>query len=236
MAKRDKYTAPRNPQSRSGVEDPASAEETIKGIEKWYETNKNIINGLLVAVVAVFAGLYIYNKFLKTPKIEKANNAIFMAQKYYQKDSLNLALNGDGTSYGFLKVIDKYGSYDAGNLAQHYAGMCYLRKGEFDKAIKHLSKFDGHETIPDALTKGSLGDAYMEKGQKEKAISSYLAASADDGNKLAGPIYLERAALVYELSGKADKAIETFEKLKTTFPDSKQAQNADKYLARLGKY
>ncbi len=42
---------------------------------------------------------------------------MFKAEEYYRMDSLNLALNGDGQNLGFLKVIDRYGGTDAGNLA-----------------------------------------------------------------------------------------------------------------------
>lgn len=39
-----------------------------------------------------------------------------------------LALVGDENGAGFLDVIEKYGSTPSGNLAKHYAGICYLRQ------------------------------------------------------------------------------------------------------------
>lgn len=53
-------------------------------------------------------------------------------------DSVNLALNGDGMNWGFLRVIDKYGGTKAGNLANFYAGDCYIKLNENEKAIKYL--------------------------------------------------------------------------------------------------
>ena len=53
-----------------------------------------------------------------------------------KKDSMNLALNGDGNIYGFLKIIDKYGSTNAGNLAKFYAGRILIGNGEFEKGLK----------------------------------------------------------------------------------------------------
>ena len=58
-------------------------------------------------------------------------------------DSLNWALNGDGNNVGFLKIIDKYSGTPAGNLAHYYAGVCYLKKGDFSNAEKQLRAFDG---------------------------------------------------------------------------------------------
>ena len=147
MAKRDQYTAPRNPQQYQTEDDLPTAEDRIKGIESWYENNKKIINAILLGALVVVVGVYAYNNFLQKPKTVKANDAIFMAQQYFEMDSTNLALNGDGNNYGFLKIIDKYGSTDAGNLAKFYAGRILLGNGEFDKAIKYLKDFDGEGTL-----------------------------------------------------------------------------------------
>lgn len=177
MAKRDKYTAPRTARTYASADDPPSAQETLKGIEKWYDNRKDIINKILLGAVILVAGFWAYNRFMRQPKFEKANDAVFRAQQYFGMDSVNWALNGDGNNYGFLKIIDKYGSTPAGNLAKYYAGICYLKKGEFDKAIKYLKKFDGKGTMVDAVAKGSIGDAYMELGKMGDAVSAYEDAS-----------------------------------------------------------
>ena len=62
-----------------------------------------------------------------------------------------LALLGDANGAGFLDVVDKYGSTPSGNLAKHYAGICYLRTGDLENAAKYLAKFSHLKGIPGAL-------------------------------------------------------------------------------------
>jgi len=236
MAKRDKYTAPRNPQTYAAEDDVPTAEDRLKGIENWYESNKKILNGVLLGILGLVAVFFAYNRFFKAPKNKKANDAVFIAQDYFANDSMRLALQGDGNNYGALKVGDKYGSTDAGNLAHFYAGRALLGEGKFQEAIKELKEFDGKGTLPGTVALGCLGDAYMELNKPQEAIGYYEKATADDNDVFLTPLYLERLGIVYENTGKTDKAIEVFKRIKLGFPTSAQARNADKYLARLGEY
>lgn len=236
MAKRDAYTAPRNPQQRQTEDDIPTAQDRIKGIESWYENNKKIINGLLLAGLLVVVGIYAYNNFFKKPRNQKANDAIFMAQQYFEKDSMNLALNGDGNNYGFLKIIDKYGGTNAGNLAKFYAGRIMVGNGEFEKGLKYLKDFDGEGTLVETVAQGTIGDAYMELGKTSEAIDAYQKAASDKDDVFLSPLYLERLGLAYESKGDTEKAIEAFKRIRMEFESSAQARNAEKYLSRLGDF
>ena len=46
----------------------------------------------------------------------------------------NLALNGGEGKYGFIDIIDNYGSTDAGNLANYYAGMAFLNTKQISRS------------------------------------------------------------------------------------------------------
>ncbi len=69
------------------------------------------------------------------PKEEEAQKAMWKAEQYFRQDSLQLALNGDKFNRGFIYVINNYGSTKTGNLAKYYAGLCYLRTSNFNKAV-----------------------------------------------------------------------------------------------------
>ena len=75
-----------------------------------------------------------------------------IAQAQYRFESTTpeyqLALEGDANGPGFLDVIDQYGSTRAGNLAKHYAGICYLRLGDLDNAATYLAKYKPAKGIP----------------------------------------------------------------------------------------
>lgn len=243
MSKMDKYTAPRGavtgaPKLSEEEVVEASGINKLKGIEFWYEDNKKMINNVLIGIAAVVVGIFAYSRFYKGPRIEKSNDAIFRAQTYFGMDSLNWALNGDGNGNhaGFLKIIDKYSGTPAANLAHYYAGVCFLKKGDFKNAEKHLKEFDGNGSMIGLVAKGNLGDALMEQGKTDDAISSYLEAASDKDNALITPMYLERAAMAYELSDKSEEALKLYRRIKDEFPNSTQARNVDKTLARLGDY
>ncbi len=151
-------------------------------------------------------------------------------------DSINWALNGDGNHIGFVKIVDKYSGTPAGNLANYYAGICYLKKGDFKNAEKYLRNFDGKETMVSKVAKGALGDACMEQGKTDEAIKYYLEASNDNDNLLLTPLYLERAAIAYEVKNNNEEAIKIYRKIKLLFPQSDQSRFVERSLARLGDY
>jgi tetratricopeptide (TPR) repeat protein len=200
----------------------------------FYETHKKRINSastlILVAVVAIFG----YFKFIKGPKENKASNALVMAQSYFQQDSLNKSLNGDGQNLGFLQIVKKYGGTKSGNLARYYTGICYLQMEDPQNAIKYLKDFDAEGTEIKYMAYGALGDAYMETGNIAEGITYYNKASGNEDNNLITPMYLYRAALAYEMNNQPDKAREAYQRISTEYPQSQQARETDKNLARLG--
>jgi len=194
---------------------------------------KKII-GAAVVVVILVGGFFGYKQFIQVPNEEKATEALFKAEQWFEVDSLNYVLEGDGQYTGVLHVINKYGSTKAGNLARYYAGLSYLKLGDFPNAIKNLEAFNGAQTPFEALAFGALGDAYMESGDNEKGISFYKKASANTKDEFIAPLYLYRAARACAFAEKNEEAITLFQQLKKDFPFSAQAREVDKQLGLLG--
>jgi len=187
------------------------------------------------AVILLAGGWLIYNNFISGPKEAKAAEAIGRAQEYYAKDSLDLALNGDGAIAGFLKVIKNYSGTKAANLAHYYAGSIYLKKGDFANAIKQLEDFSTSATQVQSSAWRMLGDAYMSTDKKDKGAASYeKAGKLNDKDEFSSSENLFRAALAYEVIGNKEKAIELFKLIKEKYPKSNSASLVDKYLGRLG--
>src|SRR5690606_14179072 len=115
--------------------------------------------------------------FIVAPKEEKAANALFSAERWFEMDSLQYTLNGDGQRPGALSVIKKYSGTKAANLAHYYAGLSFLRSGDAKNAIVHLEKFDGQGTPLQFLAYGALGDAYMESNNPAKGVENYKKAA-----------------------------------------------------------
>ena len=214
------------------------AESAVIDITKgfWANNSKKIVYALS-AILVLVGGIWGYDYFIAKPKEQKAQEEIFRAEANFRKDSLSLALNGNSTTPGFLKIISKYKGTATGNLAQLYAGECYLQLGDFKNAVKHLEAFDanGAKQI-EAKAEGLLGDAYSELKENDKAISHYKkAGQLFPEDAFLSSEYLFRAGLLLELSGKTSEAISVYKELKEKFPRTEKGFSIDKYLARLGE-
>jgi len=207
----------------------------VNNLQNSFEKNQKIIIGAVVAIVVLVGGFFGYREFIQKPNEEKAANALFSAERWFEVDSLNYTLNGDGQHKGVLDVIKKFSGTKAANLAQYYAGMSLLRTGKPADAIKHLEKFDGKGTPLEYLAYGAMGDAYMDSGNPAKGIEMYKKAAGNDKDNFTSPLYLFRAALATEQSGKTEEAKKLYLELKEKYPYSQQGNMADKYLARLGE-
>ncbi len=200
----------------------------------WVENGKKILIPLGVLVV-IIGGYFAYKTFVTEPNEIKASESMFRAQDYFSQDSIRLALNGDNVNPGFLKIIDKYSGTKAANLAHFYAGSCYIKLGDFNKAVKELKEFSTGSKQIQARALSLLGDAYSELGKKEEAAEQYSKAGKmfdkDDYNS---PEYLFRAGYLYESMGKNKDAIEMYRIIKEKYSKSERGFEIDKYLARLG--
>ncbi len=189
-------------------------------------------------VILGIGGWYVYQNYFKKPKEEKAVEAMFKAEEYYRLDSTNLALNGDGQYDGFLKIISKYGGTDAAKLANFYAGSCYIKLNDNEKAIKHLKKFSSSAKSLQARAYKLLGDAYADMGKNSDALSYYKkAAKHFEEDETNSAEYLMFAAYLADRMMKDPKeATALYKEIKEKYPKSQQAFEADGYLAQMGTY
>jgi tetratricopeptide (TPR) repeat protein len=79
---------------------------------------------------------------------------------------------------------------------------------------------------------GAIGDSYMELGDIDAAINYYEKAVSHGDNKLTSPIYLFKAGIACEDAQEFAAAEENYKTIKADYPDSREAQTIDKYIAR----
>ena len=118
-----------------------AVEEALSKTENFIEKNQKLLAYIVGGIVAVVLIYMAYKKFYVAPREQKAQEQMWMAEKYFEKDSLNKAINGDGNYYGFKKIIDEYSGTKASNRSHYYLGLCYLKKGQFQNAIEQLKDF-----------------------------------------------------------------------------------------------
>jgi tetratricopeptide (TPR) repeat protein len=204
-------------------------------IKDWIEDNQQIamyIGGGLIALVALWFG---YKKLIAEPNAAEAMGQMFYAERAFERDSFDAALNGPAGGFaGFLKIIDEYGSTPSGNMARYYAGASYLNLNKYDEAIQMLEDFDADEPVFATMKNGMLGDAYSEKKDNSSALSYYKKAANSGDNTFLTPYYMKKYALFSELQGDKETATKVFKDLFARYPDSPEGKNAERNLAKLG--
>ncbi|MEJ7678493.1 MAG: tetratricopeptide repeat protein [Segetibacter sp.] len=216
------------------VREVAEVSEDLGVANDFWEKNKNIIIGILAAIILIAGGWILYKNLFLKPKEERAAEAMFKAEEYFRDDSLRLALNGDGQNKGFLNVIKNFDGTKAANLAHFYAGIIYLRTSDFNNAVKHLKDFSTDSKQIQMLAYGRLGDAYSEQGKRENAVDNYKKAGnyfpEDEANSSE---FLFRAGYLLETMGRNKEAIDVYKEIREKFPKTEKGFLIDKYIYRL---
>jgi tetratricopeptide (TPR) repeat protein len=210
----------------------AVVEETLTRTEQWVENNQKTLSTIVFAIVGVIALYLAFDKFYVDPINEEAQQELFKSVSYFEADSFNLALNGVNGEYGLLDIIDDYGSTEAGNLANYYAGVCFLKTGDNESAIDYLSDFSSDDEVVSSVAYGSMGDAYMNTGEFDNAINYWTKAAFNSKNDFTTPIYLKRAAMALGEDGNLDRALEYYTIIQKEYSNSDEARDIDKFITR----
>jgi predicted negative regulator of RcsB-dependent stress response len=214
------------------LEKPEEIASRLERGEAFVKKNSKLFGGILIVGILLIAGI-LYFQIDKQNKNEKAQAEMFQAVYYFEQDSTDFALNGDGSNPGFLRIIDQYGGTDASNLAHFYVGSIYLSEGQFQKAVDHLKKFSADDYFVQARAYALLGDAYLELENTKDAISAYKKAVDHKENKFFAPRYLNKLAIAYEEAGDIENAIKTYGIIEEKYFESFEFTNARKHKARL---
>lgn len=208
-------------------------EQALTRSERFIEDNQKgltyLLGGLIVVLLIVIGG----NRFYLKPLNEKAAADMYYAERFFENDSFNLALNGYGTYPGFLNVIDDYGMSRSAKISKYYAGVCYHQLGDQENAISFLNKFKTDDLLVGAAKYSTLGDAHVELADYDKAVSAYKTGIDKYTNTFSSPIMLKKLGLVYEEMDKLDLALETYETIASLYPETPEGREIKKYMGRV---
>ena len=215
-------------------------DEGASKTEQWVVSNQKyifIVVGLAALIILGFLG---FDKFIQQPKERTAMNDMYTAQMYFDQavtstnqDSLfNLSLNGDGAKYGMLDILDIYSGTNAGNLANYYAGMAYMNMKDYANAIEYLNEFDSDDDILGPISKGGIGDAFVQLEQLDDAFDYYVQASNLKVNNYTTPMYLQKAGIIGLKIGEFEKSLDYFNRIKSDFPKSNEAKDIDVFIGK----
>jgi tetratricopeptide (TPR) repeat protein len=233
--------------TKQGDERLENVEEALSKTELWIENNQKILWIILIALLVIAFAIYgitNYNKKrnetaknLSFPQEitfeQQASQAIDFASYYMENENYATALNGDGEKVGFLDIVKDYGSTKAGKLAAYYAGVCYMKQGNYEQAIEYFKKYTNDDKVLSAMALGLTGDCYLQLGDQQNAVNYYEKATKKNPNDFTTPMYLVKLGMTYEIMGNYGKALDTYKTLKKDYPNSNEAFEISKNIAYL---
>lgn len=214
------------------IENPEVIAEKLVPGEDFLKNNSKILAGVLAVAIVLIGGILFF-QYNTQQQNEKAQAEMFQAVYFFEQDSVDFALNGDGINKGFLNIIESYPRTDAANLAHFYTGSIYLSQKKFEEALTHLEEFSSDDYLVQAKAYSLVGDANLELGKTEEAIAQYTKAARTNENKYMSPKYLAKLAVAQEEAGKIEDAIKTYAEIEEKYYESFEFAAARKHKARL---
>ena len=211
-----------------------NVEEAVSRSEAFINKNKKTIVGIVCAIVIIIAGSVLLTTQYIRPREQKAAEALFAGERYFQNGDYETALNGDQNEYaGFEAVINEFGGTKAGKLAKAYAGISLAKLGRHEEAIPYLKSFKGDDVMVAPSVLAALGNCYAQMGNEAQAAATLIKAAQKADNNLLSPAYLIQAGQIYEKLGKNSDALKAYQEVKDKYYGSTQAMDIDRYIERV---
>lgn len=188
-------------------------------------------------LVAVILGMIGWN-YLQEQKNTEANAEMFKAIEKFEADSLQLAIRGDGSFMSLEDVASEYGSTAAGDQANYYLGVAYLKSDSLDDAtgIDYLEKVSASGNTLAMARDIALAFGYERQDNFSKAAKLFKSAAfTPEANDNTTPYLLLEAGRCYELDGDIKAALDVYTTIKEDFPTSAEAGSIDKYIGRVSR-
>lgn len=97
-------------------------QESLGKAEAFFEANKKVISYVGGGLLALILGAYYVWGIYLPDRQREAVDLMYVAERYFESDSLRLAIEGDGNFPGFEEIVDDYGLTRTGNLAKYSSG------------------------------------------------------------------------------------------------------------------
>ena len=221
-------------------------EDVIVDVDELYSKSEQFVDknrkqltlglGGAAALILVVIG---YSSLVVAPQNTAAEEAAFMAEHYFAKDSADLAMLGDGLNAGLEEILSDYSGTPAAARAAFELGIIHRDAARFEEAVEAFNAAGFSDDVFGPLTDANIGDCLVELGDLEGAeghfASAASVAAAGLAAKALSPMCSYKRALVLIELGNEDKARGVLEDLAEDFPNSTYAANAIGLAASLAR-
>ena len=202
-------------------------EEAVSRSEAFINKNKKTIITAVCAVVVLIAAGVLVSTFVIKPREQKAAEALFMGEQYFQNGNYETAI------MEFEAVMADHKGTKAANLAKAYAGISNAKLGHYEEAIADLKGFKGNDAMVAPSVLAALGNCYAQVGEEAKAAATLVKAAKKADNNLLSPAYLIQAGQIFEKLGKKSDALKVYNEIKNKYYGSVQSMDIEKYIERV---
>ena len=224
MAKSKKQT-----KAQTKAEELDKLTSTESFIDKY---KKPIIIGASALVVVVL-GIVGYQKLVAEPHELESREVYWPAYYEFEQDSMALAITGSEDFDGMEDIADEYAGTSGGNIANYTMGLAAMDEAQYEDALDYFDECDFEDIVVGSMVIGLKGDCYVELDDYGTAAEMFEEAAAREVNEFTSPMYLLKAGLTYEALDQNDDALVAYEKIKNDWSKSDEAQDIDKYIARV---
>jgi tetratricopeptide (TPR) repeat protein len=216
-----------------------NVDELYSKSEQFVDKNRKQLTMGLGGVAAVILLVIGYTSLVVAPKNMAAEEAAFMAEHYFAKDSADLAMLGDGLNAGLEEILTDHSGTPAAARAAFELGIMHRDAARFEDAVEAFNQAGFSDDVFGPLVDANIGDCLVELGDLEGAESHFASAASAAASGLAAkalsPMCSYKRALVLLELGDEDKARKVLKDLAEDFPNSTYAANATGLAASLAR-
>jgi predicted negative regulator of RcsB-dependent stress response len=175
-------------------------EQRVESLVTWLEAYSRQLMYGAIALLVVAGGFWFY-KQSSMRQAESASTALSEAQSAMAAGNLPLAQSD------LEKLIQRYGSTDAGTQAHVLLAQVHFDKGEFVQGIAELKPVvDSKDAYTAAAAINLTGAGLEQSGKYAEAAASYEKAAVKSPYKVDHDVYMASAARALTTAGKLDDA------------------------------
>lgn len=198
------------------------------------ENNRTIVYGAFTVIVIVLAMIFGFS-YIQSSRNADALEQMTEAVIRYESGDYVTAIDGDVFFTGLIEIAENYGNTKAGNLARFYTADALFRTGDLERSLFFFRAFNKEGNSIGASAYAGEAAIHETNGDFNEAGDLYLRAATIFESDVTAPGYLVKAARSYEAASDLPAARQVFEQLREDYPISREGQNVEFYLARIGE-
>lgn len=133
------------------------------------------------------------------------------------------------------EVAERHGHTQAGRTARYLAAVCLDRLGRYQDAVNWLVPMSTGGSRLNALARFELAQVYDAMGKSDQAVALYQQLVKEDSPFVPKPVVLLALGDHYRAKKDASQAAKYYEQVKSEYPGTGLADQANQRLQMLGK-